>query len=84
MGMLNLQTMSSLRAHVRNGRLVLDVPTDLPEGSVLDLVPADSWDALSLDDRNALHRALARSAQDAAAGRLIDGDALLDRLGKRE
>jgi hypothetical protein len=31
--------MQTLRAHVHNGRLVLDEPTDLPEGEVVELVP---------------------------------------------
>jgi hypothetical protein len=33
-----------LRARVKNGRLVLDGPTDLPEGEVVELIPADSDD----------------------------------------
>jgi hypothetical protein len=32
-------TMLPLKAHVKNGRLVLDEPTDLPEGDVIELVP---------------------------------------------
>ena len=31
-----------LKASVRNGRLVLDEPTELPEGAVVDLVAIDS------------------------------------------
>ena len=34
-------TMQPLKAHVRNGRLVLDEPTDRPEGDVIELVPLD-------------------------------------------
>ncbi len=34
-------TMLPLKAHVKNGRLVLDEPTDLPEGDVIELVPRD-------------------------------------------
>jgi hypothetical protein len=30
--------MQPLQAHVRNGRLVLDEPTDLPEGEIVELV----------------------------------------------
>ena len=30
------------KAHVRNGRLLLDEPTDLPEGTEVDLVPLDA------------------------------------------
>ena len=32
-------TMLPLKAHVKNGRLVLDEPTDLPEGEEVELVP---------------------------------------------
>jgi hypothetical protein len=35
-----------LKAHVHKGRLVLDEPTDLPEGEVVYLKPVDA----SLDD----------------------------------
>ena len=31
--------MNALRAHVENGRIVVDDPTDLPEGTVLHVVP---------------------------------------------
>jgi hypothetical protein len=37
-------------AQVKNGRLTLDEPTDLPEGSVVPLEIADDWDDLDLDD----------------------------------
>ncbi len=36
-----MTAMSILRARVKNGRLVLDEPTDLPEGMEVELVPAD-------------------------------------------
>jgi hypothetical protein len=31
----------TVRAHVRNGRLIVDEPTDLPDGTELDLVADD-------------------------------------------
>jgi hypothetical protein len=34
--------MRPLKAHVHNGRLVLDEATDLPEGEVMYLQPADA------------------------------------------
>ena len=33
--------MMTVRGRVRNGRLVVDEPTDLPEGDVVELVPRD-------------------------------------------
>ena len=35
------RAMQPLKARVHNGRLVLDEPTDLPEGEVVELVPLD-------------------------------------------
>jgi hypothetical protein len=52
--------MSPLRARVEKGRLVLDEPTTLPEGTVVDLVAADEDDDLTDDERQALHEALTR------------------------
>jgi hypothetical protein len=41
-----MRAMETLRARVQNGRLVLDVPTDLPEGTEVELVmmPASDTD----------------------------------------
>lgn len=75
--------MSVFRARVRNGRIVLDEPTDLPEGCVLDLVLADSWDALDDADRRALHDAISRSAEDVAQGRTVAYDDVLKKLRER-
>jgi len=38
--------MQPLKARVHNGRLVLDEPTELPEGEIVELVPRDA----ALDD----------------------------------
>ena len=75
--------MSLFRARVRNGRIVLDEPTDLPEGSIVDLVPADSWDALDDADRRALHEALSQSVEDVAQGRTVAYDDVLKKLRER-
>jgi hypothetical protein len=54
--------MQPLRARVRNGRIVLDEPTTLPEGDVelvpLDEVLARGGDYLDDEGRAALLRAL--------------------------
>ena len=55
--------MTPLKARVRNGRLILDEPTQLPEGTELELVPIDSWDDLTDADRRALHRAISSPLQ---------------------
>ena len=61
-----------VKAHVREGRLVVDEPTDLPEGTEIDLLPLDPGDRLDESDRAALHEALRQSDADVAAGRLGD------------
>lgn len=75
--------MSDLRARVKNGRLVLDEPTDLPEGTEVDLVPADWWDDLDDEDRRRLEQTLARSAQDAENGRTVPADIVLRNLRRQ-
>ncbi len=72
-----------LEAVVRNGRIVLDEPTELPEGTIVELtaVPTGNQDD-ELDDgqRAALHAALARSAEQMKAGESIEAAAVLARL----
>lgn len=73
-----------LRARVRNGRLVLDEPTDLPEGEEVELVRADADDDdMDDDERAALHESLAISLDQMKKGQLIDGDEVLARLRAR-
>jgi hypothetical protein len=76
-----------LRARVRNGRLVLDEPTDLPEGEEVELVRADAVDDhddvegdLSEDERKELDESIAVSFEQAKNGQLIDADDVLAKL----
>lgn len=70
----------TMKAQVRGGRLVLDEPTDLPEGSEVELVLADEGDELDDEDRARLHASLQRSDEQLQAGRGIDADEALARL----
>lgn len=72
--------MHALRAKVKNGRLVMDEPTDLPEGSVVPLDISKDWDELDDEDRAALHRALDEAEADADAGRTVGVDDVRARL----
>jgi hypothetical protein len=45
--------MNALRAHVENGRIVLDEPTNLPDGTELYVVPVDE----ELEDRRDIEEA---------------------------
>jgi hypothetical protein len=72
--------MSALRARVTAGRLVLDVPTSLPEGTEIDLVVADDGDDLDDTERAALHESFRRSAAQLAAGESASADEVLRSL----
>ena len=75
--------MTQLRARVANGRIVLDEPTALPEGAVLDLVVDDEGDDLTDEDRRALHAALGQSLDSFKAGRSTHASVILDNLRAR-
>jgi hypothetical protein len=73
----------SLKAKVRGGRLIVDEPTDLPEGTEVPLLPLDPGDWLDDEDRAALHRALKASDEEVRRGDLIDADEVLAELRAR-
>lgn len=75
--------MAALRATVRNGRLVMDVPTKLPEGTVLELSAADPGDDLDQRERAALHRSLRRSWRQAQLGQTRPVRELVRKLRRR-
>ena len=70
-------TMQPLKAHVKNGRLVLDEPTDLPEGKEIELVPLD--DVLTPDEEQGLIVAL----DSLEAGKGVTHEAARERLLQR-
>ena len=70
-----------LRAQVKNGRLILDEPTDLPEGTVIELLPIE--DDLDEDDRARLHAAIRRGIQEARAGESVPAEDFLRELRSR-
>jgi hypothetical protein len=73
----------TIKARVRAGRLVLDEPTDLPEGAEVEFLPLDPGDWLDETDRAALHQALRDSDMDVASGRLVDAEEILRELRAR-
>ena len=73
----------TIKARVMAGRLVVDEPTNLPDGTELELLPLDPGDWLDETDRVALHKALRESNVDIAAGRLVDADDILKDLRSR-
>jgi hypothetical protein len=80
--------MQPLRAHVRQGRLVLDEPSDLPEGEEVELLPVDDvlaagGDGLDEEERERLHQSLTRGLEDVKEGRTVDARQVLKRLRAR-
>ena len=81
-------TMPPLKAHVKDGRIVLDEPTDLPEGEVVyvklvDSIVSDDGDDLDDEERAALHRELDASIAEADAGEPEDFAQVLAELRQR-
>ena len=73
--------MQPLKAIVRNGKLVVDeTPTDLPEGTEVELVVADQGDDLDDEERARLHASIGRGLADIKAGRVTDIDDVLNEL----
>ncbi len=82
-------TMLPLKAHVKDGRLVLNEPTDLPEGGVIELVPlvevlASGGDDLDDEERAALHAELEASIAEADRGETEDFGTVLAELRQRQ
>ena len=75
--------MNGIRAVVRNGRLVVDEPTSLPEGTVLDLVADDEGDYLTDAERVALDAAIERACSSLDAGRGLPADEVVARLRRK-
>jgi hypothetical protein len=79
--------MHALKAQVRNGRLVLDEPTNLPEGEVVYLQPIEVAavdDDLDDEERVALHRAVDEGIAAARAGDHTDAEEFAQELLARK
>jgi hypothetical protein len=74
--------MKTLHATVRNGRLVMDEPTELPEGAVVELIPSDG-DGLDEEERRALHADLDGSWAQAEAGKMQPAEEVIRELRAR-
>lgn len=73
----------AMRARVRNGRLVLDEPTDLPEGTEVELAVVDEGDDLDDEERARLHAALDRADEQLKAGCFVPGEDVIARLRRK-
>ena len=80
--------MQPLKAHVKNGRLTLDEPTELPEGQIVYLqlvegIVTDDRDDLDEEDRAELHAELEASIAEADAGQTEDFATVIAELRHR-
>ena len=83
-----METMQALKAHVRNGRLVLNEPTDLPEGEVVELVSVDDaldngGDYLDDEEREQLHQSIERGLEDVRLDGRVDAREVIETLRAR-
>ena len=76
-----IQGMHTRKVQVKNGRLVLDEPTDLPDGAEVEVLVID--DEVTAEERTALHASLDRALDDSEAGRGMDAWEFLDRYRAR-
>lgn len=79
-----MQPLRALRAKVHNGRLVLDEPTDLPEGEIVYLHPLEAEvgrdDGFDDEERAALVKALDDGIVAARKGEHVDADEFVREL----
>jgi hypothetical protein len=80
---LGFEGMHVFKARVVDGHLTLKEPTDLPEGTELELVPASPEDEMSPEERERLHAAIEEGIADIEAGRVISREELHRRLRAR-
>lgn len=70
----------SIRAKVSSGRIIVDEPTLLPEGTTLNLVVDDEGDDLDDNEREALNAHLLAGWRSAQAGQVRPASELLAEL----
>jgi len=76
-----MHDMHALKARVENGRIKVDEPTDLPEGTEWKLVLVDDLaDEMDPQERVEFLRELEISATEADGGQLIDAAEVLAKL----
>jgi hypothetical protein len=71
--------MNALKAHVENGRIIVDEPTDLPDGTVLHVVPVNDGE-MDAEERAALDRSIEEGYEDFEKGNVEDAFEHMARL----
>lgn len=73
----------TLRAHVANGRLVVDETVDLPDGAEVQIAVVDAGDQLDDEDRARLHAAIEQAQDELDRGEGIPATDFLADLRSR-
>ncbi len=73
--------MHALKAIVRNGRLLVDEPTDLPDGTEVELLPVD--EDFDPEERARLLQAIDDGVDDVERGEHMDGFEFVARMRAR-
>jgi hypothetical protein len=66
------------KAHVKDGRIELDEPADLPEGAELQITLVLDDDEMSAEERERLHAAIRRGLAEDPAGDMDMDDFLAE------
>jgi len=75
--------MHAFKARVHNGHLVMDEPTDFPEGTEVRLIAVDADDDLDEEERTRLHAALDEGLDELDAGNRIPAAEVIGRLSMK-
>jgi len=71
--------MATLRGRVESGRIVVDEPIDLPDGTEVEIAVADD-DDMTPEERADLEASIDRGLEQAARGETITAEELIRRL----
>lgn len=72
--------MTILHARVQNGRVVVDEPTDLPDGAKVDLLLLDAATEIDANEQADLEASIRRGLAEADRGELHSVEDVLKRL----
>jgi hypothetical protein len=74
--------MTILHARVRNGRVVVDEPTDLPDGARVDLLLLDAAAEMDDTERASIEASISRGIAQADRGDVFSVESVIERLRK--
>ena len=77
-----LMNVKALRAHVKNGQIVLDEPVELSEGASVEVLVSDD-DAMIVEEREELEVAVEESAAEFTRGEFEDASSFARRLATK-